>query len=384
MSESDKELLVLAVKLVFRRIKEGKIEFAADAVPQTLKALEAVRFDDHGNPVFETITPPVRALANLVFALETKQIEEEAVEREINSPAHEFLVEPTEVTGELLRQCREKEDFTELAFKLYRETGCVLSVVAHAYIGQPGSKMALKLEQAICAGFVIRIVKFMISVVQLGEQADRGEVILALNRSIFESAVNLRVLVLKNSYDEFIKSGLSVERELYDLIASNIQARGGEVLPIESRMLESVQHTFDRSGCKLEDVNAKFKPWGGGMRNRLKDIGWAEAYVSMERIPSHAVHGTWVDLLFHHLKPADGRFAPDATWLSIDSRYLNPVCIVVLEAARDYLNTFLGDVPELKPLYVRLDDLTERILMVTRVYEEWLAAKYKNERDKES
>lgn len=121
------------------------------------------------------------------------------------------------------------------------------------------------------------------------------------------------------------------------------------------------------------------------MRNRVKEIGWADAYVSIERIPSHAVHGTWVDLLLHHLKVADGELAPDPTWLSIDARYLSPVCFLVLAAARDYLNAFLGNPPELEPLYGRIDNLTERILVVTRAYEEWLAAqykKYKDDRDK--
>ena len=387
MSETNKEFLVLAVKLLFKRINEDKIQFAAEALPQTMKALEAVRFDEQGNPLFETITSPVRALANLVFTMETKRLEEEALEREKNSPVHEFLVDSTEVTEEVLRKCSEEPHFTELAFNLYRETGRVLSVCAYSYMGQPGSKVTLKLQQAICAGLLIRIVKFMVAVVQVGDQADRGEVILALNRCITESAVNLRFLVLKNGYEEFIKSGLSVERELHDLIVADIEARGGSVLPIETRMLESIQHTFDRSGYKLQDVSPKFQPWGGGMRNRLRELGWTEAYVFLERIPSHAVHGTWVDLLLHDLKPADGGFAPDSCWLSIDTRYLSPVCFVVLTAARDYLNAFLGNLPGLQPLYLRIDNLTERILMVTRAYEDWLAAKYKKykeEHDKES
>lgn len=304
-----------------------------------------------------------------------------------NSPVLEFLGNPTEVTEEVLRKCSEGPHFTELAFNLYRETGRLLLVCAHSYLGQPGSQITLKLEQAICAGLLVRIAKFMVAVVQVGDQADRGEVIMALNRCITESAVNLRFLVLKDSYDEFIKSGLSVERELYDLILSNVAARGGDVLPIETRMLESIQRAFDRSGYKLEDVSARFQQWGGGMRNRLKEIGWTEAYVSLERIPSHAVHGTWVDLLLHHLKRADEGFAPDPTWSSIDTRYLSPVCLVVLAAARDYLNTFLGNLPELQPVYVRIDDLTQRILMVSGAYEEWVAGKYKRykeERDKEA
>jgi hypothetical protein len=65
----------------------------------------------------------------------------------------------------------------------------------------------------------------------------------ALNRIIFESAVSLEFLVLSQDgkyFDQFVDFGLGPERELYDQIQANIQARAGEVWPIEERLLGSI------------------------------------------------------------------------------------------------------------------------------------------------
>ena len=85
MSNLGKEFLVYAVKLLFKRINEGKVRLIAESVPETIKALDAVRFDEAGNPILETIGPPVRALANAVYASELDRLEAEAREREQNS-----------------------------------------------------------------------------------------------------------------------------------------------------------------------------------------------------------------------------------------------------------------------------------------------------------
>ena len=48
------------------------------------------------------------------------------------------------------------------------------------------------------------------------------------------------------------------------------------------------------------------------------------------------------------------------------------VGIFVLEAARDYLRTFLGDHPDLEDLYKRIDGVQQGILKVERAHEDWL------------
>jgi hypothetical protein len=385
MSDSDKEFLVFAVKLLFKRIKEGKVKFFAERVPETVKALDAVRFDGGGNPILETIGPPVRAAANAVYASEVARLEAEAKNREQASPVHDLLGKPNEVNEEVLRTCANEGAFSPVAFELYKETGVVLAVCSHCYTGEEPGKGALNRNQAVCAGFLVRISKFMIAVMQLVSTADRGEVVMALNRSIAESAANLRFLLLKNEgkfYDEFIRVSLGPERELYDLIQDNIKTRGGEVLPIEERMLKSIDRACGLAGLKIEEIDPKFRNWGGGLRERLKALGEESLYLSIQRIPSHAVHGTWVDLILHHLQEKEGGFTPDPSWSAVDSRLLCPPCIKILETARTYLNTFFGDLPELKPLYARIDDLQARIKLLDAAHERWLSDRRKNREGK--
>ena len=131
MSEDEKDFVVLAVKLLFQRLKEGKVKLVADKMPETLRALNAVKFDAAGNPVYETISSQVRALANLVCIQQIETLDQEAEEREHASPVHAFLGEPVAVTEEVLRTCSEQGTLSVLAFNLYKETGIVLAVCSN-------------------------------------------------------------------------------------------------------------------------------------------------------------------------------------------------------------------------------------------------------------
>jgi hypothetical protein len=192
-------------------------------------------------------------------------------------------------------------------------------------------------------GFLVRIAKFMLAVVQLCAGHERGEVILALNRSILESVANLRFLVLKNEerfYDQFVKFSLGPERELYDLVLKNVKDRGGKQLVIEKQILASINRICNASGVKIEEVNSKQGDWGGGLRNRLEALGNPDAYVLQQRMPSHAVHGTWVDLLLHHLQVRNDGFEPNPDWFASDAQLLNAVSVHVINAIREYLQRF--------------------------------------------
>ena len=381
MDEKEQELLVLKAKLLFERVKEGKVTFDLEHVPQLLHALDAVQLDDKGDPIVETLTGPVRALANLVFADAYENLEHEAQEREQNSPIHKHVGDPTEVTDDVLHQCTEAGHFEALAFELFKEAGCVVAVGAslHSSIGEAPSELIFSRNQAICVGLLTRITKFMIAVVQLCASAHRGEVVMALMRSIFESVINLRFLLLKNEerfYDQFVQFSLAPERELYDVISRKIRERDGQALPMETRMLDSIRRTCELSGITIEDVNAKVPDWGGGLRNRLQALGLEDAYASLQRIPSHAVHGTWVDLVLHHLESRSQGFAPDFKWTRTDARILGSSPFAVLKALREYLVFFMGHLPELNPLYARIDDLEARLLKLNDAHEQWLQNQY--------
>jgi len=209
----------------------------------------------------------------------------------------------------------------------------------------------------------------------LSGDPDREEVVLAFNRCISESAVNARFLADKDEdgfFDRFVEFSLGPERELYDLIISNVATKEDQILLIESRTLEFIDRVCNLSGSKIENVRPKYSDWAGGLRNRLEALGQAEKFVALGRVLSHAVHGTWVDLILNHLREKDGGFAPEPSWSRVDSRLMLPVCAVVLESAYSYVRRFLGEHPELNSLYERVADLQARIGKVDQAHEAWI------------
>ena len=234
-------------------------------------------------------------------------------------------------------------------------------------------------NQAICAGLLVRISKFMLVVIQLSADGNRGEVVAALNRSILETAVNLEFLVASKDdtyFDKFVSLGLGPERELYDTIQANIAGRGGEVLAIEARMLSSIDDVCRTSWVKIGDVERKHKEWAGNVRARLQAIGKEEQYTATMRIPSHAVHGNWVDLYKNHLEVdrKSGFFSPKSTFSNVDERHLGPIAVLVLDATAPYLLRYFSENPETQLLLARMKDLVNRILGVGDAHERLLIA----------
>lgn len=276
----------------------------------------------------------------------------------------EFLGEPVPVNDDLAAV--NQQELVGLAFNLYKEAAKFVGLAIS--VGGEAEDRPLPRNQAICAGLLMRIAKFQLVITQLTAESDRGEVVHILNRCIIESAVNLQFLIGRNEqhfYDQFVLHSLGPERELYDTIQRNIEARGGERLPIEDRMLASIYRMCRMSGTRIQDANARYGDWGGGLYERLRFLGIEELYLALQRLPSHAVHGSWVDLALQHLVEAGEGFRVDESWGRVDSRLLLPICIVmILPAVRAYLQQFLPDCPERDHIFNRIDDLLARMSRV--------------------
>src|SRR5512135_3266649 len=100
-------------------------------------------------------------------------------EKNTEETIQELLGSPVEVTNAVLHDCEKKGDFSELAFDLYKETGVVVALCGHLYESEDPEKGKLSRNQAICAGLLIRIAKFLLAITQLASSARRGEVVMA-------------------------------------------------------------------------------------------------------------------------------------------------------------------------------------------------------------
>ena len=288
---------------------------------------------------------------------------------------HDWLPERIEVTDEIIEDYQERGLLSKLCLQLYREAGSVCVLCASADIEGKGSEWVFDRKQAICAGLLIRIAKFMVAVLRLSEGQEHGEVIMAINRSITESATNLRFLISKNDdelFERYVTASLSTEREFYDLVMRQIDQRG-ETLVIDERILKSIHRLASLSGVDIEEVDPKFHDWAGGLRQRYEALGQPDRYVTEERMGSHAVHGTWVDLVQNHLRPVNGGFVIDYDPTESDGQLQWGGALVALEAAQAYLMEFFKDVPDSQILFNRIEDLMERTLAVGTADDDWSA-----------
>ena len=289
---------------------------------------------------------------------------------------HDWLPERVDVTDKVIEDYQERGLLSKLCLQLYREAGAVCVLCASTDIEKKGSQWVFDQKQAICAGLLIRITKFMIAVLRLSEGQEHGEVIMAVNRSITESATNLRFLIFKNDeelFERFVTASLSTEREFYDLVMRRIDQRG-ETLVIDERILKSISRVANLSGVDIEKLDPTFHDWAGGLRQRYEALGEPDRYVTEERMGSHAVHGTWVDLVQNHLRPVNGGFVIDYDPTESDGQLQWPVAIVALEAAQAYLMEFFKGVPDTQVLFNRINDLTERTFAVGTAGDDWSAA----------
>ncbi|PYP84632.1 MAG: hypothetical protein DMG65_22120 [Candidatus Angelobacter sp. Gp1-AA117] len=283
----------------------------------------------------------------------------------------ELVGKPVDISG--LDNLKRSGDIDALVFELYKEAAAVLAAIAHLYESKDGTG-GFKRNQAICAALLIRIAKFMTAVMQLSAKDKRREVVFVLNRCILESAATLEFLTRKNEdrqYDQFIEESLGAERELHDEIQANIKARGGEIWPIEERMLKSIDRVCRASGFKITDVSLKAKGWGVSLRERLKAIGKEELYLTIQRLPSHAVHGSWVDLLQNNLEwdEKGGFFKPEFEWSSVDARGLGPIALLALDSVEPYISLYFGSHSLSTVILSRIEDLMDRIKKVDAAHE---------------
>ena len=221
--------------------------------------------------------------------------------------------------------------FTALCLDLYEESRLVIGEIARQH--EPAR--ITDRTRAIGCGILVRLDKFMLATATLVKAMGRcGEVLNSLNRCQMEGAINLQLLLQRDSpeaYQDFVVMSLGPEREFYDRITANIEAHAGVRTPMEDRMLASILRVCERSGLKIEDIPVKHQDWGGNMRAKMSESGWDGLYTAY-RGASHSVHGTWVDMLMSHLEWSEEGFAVEPAFDVSDTRMLSPTARINLEA----------------------------------------------------
>jgi len=262
--------------------------------------------------------------------------------------------------------------FTRIALGLLIEAASYVLVGANTRTMEKWDR-----DHAAVGGNMVRLSKLLDAIMDQTTQ-QRRETGVLLARCAWETTVSVRFLMANFSpatVDSYVEYSMRHERKLRNQILSRIEGRGGEVLPIEQRMLRSIARAASFGGIDL-DTPEKKGPWGG--RNtfeKAQDIGVDEQFLAIFGGPSHEVHGSWQNLYQYHLDATEiGQFEAEMGWQRPRPQVLIVLAMIVVDTVRSYFD-FLN-LPELSSVLKEpLNDLYVRLRRVNTAHENFLIAK---------
>lgn len=284
-------------------------------------------------------------------------------------------VKRTEIDRKTIVGFTSEWDHMAIAVDLLREAASYVCISACIMGDQP----TWSRDQAMIGGHAVRLFKLLSALLDQVCQR-RRETADILLRLVFETCVNVRFMIREWSpelADSYVRVSLRHERKLRDTIEANVSTRNGEVLPIEGRMLRSIDRAARLAGVSLDTVDLKQKAaWGGKhLAQKAKEIGWLGAYDAVFGGMSHNVHGSWQDLLTHHLKAdEDDRFVPELDWTTPRPQPLLAASTLIVQVVTEVAQFLGGETAkaELDPL---LADLLQRIEEADSLHEAYLTRK---------
>jgi hypothetical protein len=270
-----------------------------------------------------------------------------------------------------LRDFKDEEDFNGLGVDLLIEVGSFTCLAACLL---PGDTKCWNRNQAVLGGLLVRLYKLLSALLDQTCQ-HRRETSFVFARLAFECIINIQYFIAKSSdeiYEAYIVYSLRHERRLRDKILENVKKRDGEPLPIEKRMLASIERSARTSNISLDDVNpSRWKKWSDStIFERADSIGLGEAYLGMFGGPSHTVHGNWQDLLEYHIEDLGCGFGPELEWHNPRPQLLFAIGIVTVDMLKNYLSHLAEENAD--KIIRGLDDLLERLMLSNEEHERFV------------
>ncbi len=288
--------------------------------------------------------------------------------------AFKELVKSTNKAGtdfEAIKLFTDEADFTGLSVDFLVEAGSYVCIAACVY---PSGKIGWTRDEAIIGGNFVRLFKLISAILDQTCQ-HRRETTFVFGRLAFEAIVNTKYLVRhasKKLFDSYVEYSLQHEHKLLASIEENIKARGGNELPIEKRMKESVHRMFEKSEILNSTQPTKIQNWGNkNLFERSKDVGLDTAYLGVFGGGSHAVHGNWPDLLEYHVVNGPDGFEPQMEWRNPRPQVLTTIALLCTELVKDYLCQIVGP-DHATEVDTPLNDFHQRLASAIKMHDAFL------------
>ena len=272
-------------------------------------------------------------------------------------------------SDELIEQCTQNGDFRPILFEWYKYVGIFCNQISCVSQDSPAFQMIPPVHYAVLIGLLNRCSRLMLANTRLSSTGKYGETTRLLDRSISESAIKIQWLCYKDNTDSFARylaDSLKKDLVLKEEIKKNISNRNGSILVIEKRMLESIQNCLKLSELSEQEVkDAKKLPDFAQMCKDLKL--YDNFYTAIQRMGSHAVHGTWSELVFNYLKHEDGHFFPRDHEIETQDGQFVTIIRLVLGAMEAFLRYAISDVPDRSEIINTINNVDEKIMEIQRL-----------------
>lgn len=268
--------------------------------------------------------------------------------------------------------------FVGISVDLLIEVGSYIMVATNIY---RADTRCWDRNQAIIGGNMVRLYKLISAILDQTCQ-NRREIAFILGRLAFETIVNVKYLIsfrAEDPFQSYIQYSMKHEKRLYNRINKNIDAAGGDILPIEQRMLNSIQNAVIKSEITLDELDTR-QPRNWANKNvfeRAQAVGLDNAYLGVFGGGSHSVHGNWMDLLDYQLEKVDGGFKAQHEWRVPRPQINMAIALLSTHAIREYFSYLqdeqIIDVETLDIVDKRIQSLGERVERIDRAHEAFLA-----------
>lgn len=214
------------------------------------------------------------------------------------------LPEPPAYTAADFEGCEKPSDYLEVFFDWYRHIAVLCTLTAAILAESGAAKPVSPLTSAVLVGLLNRCARLMLANVALSHEGKFGEALSILDRCIKESATKVQWICQEDTDDRakrFVADGLGAEIEFKTLLEQAVANRSGIRLPIEDRMLRSIDDYFRKGMTSVSEVQSTKKM--PNFEQLFSALGQTRMdYVIHQRLGSHHIHGTWPSLLHHYLE----------------------------------------------------------------------------------
>lgn len=351
----DDEELQRRLKVLFNLIEEGRMTFSPN-VPYTLKAIKNVKKLPDGSFDLSTVEAPVRVICNTINEFES--LKDDSIKNDLELPP----IDLPELSKDRINEDHFMEDIIEAS-----------NIVAKYLVLVSSIHPTKKLDhhyQGVIMGHMVRLYKLFDSFLYLTVDM-RSETATIMLRCIVDTGINLSFLLEEDEPEiikKYMKSSLTVEKKLWDQIH---ERKGETLLPIEKRMLDSVQATFKRAEIEIDSVTGKDMKWCGSTYDKALKTDMISLYENVFRGCSHNIHGTWHDLEFNHIYEKDGNFKPLIEYTRPRPQSVEVASIICLIVTIKYLNKIL-DENSANLVRDNLNLLIEWFLELQNLHESWI------------